>query len=226
MNYKIISTGSKGNAVVINDIILIDCGVPFKALKEVYKGLRLVLLTHEHGDHFNRATIRKLAQERPTLRFGCCDWLVGQLVDCGVDKRNVDVYNPNCRYGYSDFLLVPFGLTHDVPNCGYKICINAPSGNTTFKNIFYATDTSSLDGIEAKSYDLYLIEANHGKDEIAQKIYSKEKYGEYSYERRARENHLSKEAADDFIYSNIGPNGKFVYLHAHIEEGESFDNDS
>ena len=39
MRYNIIATGSKGNAVVINDVILIDCGVPFKLLEPVKKVL-------------------------------------------------------------------------------------------------------------------------------------------------------------------------------------------
>ena len=30
---KVISTGSKGNAVLLNDEILIDCGVPFRELE-------------------------------------------------------------------------------------------------------------------------------------------------------------------------------------------------
>ena len=46
---KVISTGSKGNAVLLNDEILIDCGVPFRELEPYCKGLRLVLLTHVHG---------------------------------------------------------------------------------------------------------------------------------------------------------------------------------
>lgn len=49
MEYDVISTGSHGNAVVINREILIDIGVPFKSLKDVYKGLKLVLLTHIHS---------------------------------------------------------------------------------------------------------------------------------------------------------------------------------
>ena len=65
--YRIIKTGSKGNAIVINDSILIDCGVPYKDLS--VSRLRLVLLTHEHIDHFNPATVGRLALERPTLRF-------------------------------------------------------------------------------------------------------------------------------------------------------------
>jgi glyoxylase-like metal-dependent hydrolase (beta-lactamase superfamily II) len=70
MNYNIISTGSQGNAVVVNNHILIDCGVTFKTLKGVYKDLQIVLLTHIHTDHFKPKTLKRLAQERPTLRFG------------------------------------------------------------------------------------------------------------------------------------------------------------
>ena len=91
MTYNIISTGSQGNAVAINDVILIDCGVSFKALAAVCKGIKLVLLTHSHNDHFKVSTIKKLAFERPTLRFACCDWLINNLVECGVDKKNIDV---------------------------------------------------------------------------------------------------------------------------------------
>ena len=46
MNYKIISSCSTGNASIIRDIILIDCGVAFKRLEKYYKNLKLVLLTH------------------------------------------------------------------------------------------------------------------------------------------------------------------------------------
>ncbi len=49
MEYEIISTGSQGNAVVLNKNILIDIGVSFKALKNVYRNLSLVLLTHIHS---------------------------------------------------------------------------------------------------------------------------------------------------------------------------------
>ena len=63
MEFKMISTGSKGNAVILNDEILIDCGVPYKAIKPYVKGLKLVLLTHQHSDHFKPETIRKLAME-------------------------------------------------------------------------------------------------------------------------------------------------------------------
>lgn len=214
IRYHIVSTGSKGNAVVINDIVLIDCGVPFKAIEPLYRSLKLVLLTHIHGDHFNRSTIRRLARERPTLRFGCCKWLVEPLLSVGVSASNIDVLDFGIMYGYGLFNVIPVPLVHDVPNCGYKI--HFPTGK-----LFYATDTNSLKGITAKHYDLYMVEANFEEDVIREKIAVKKAAGEYAYERRVLRTHLSKEKADDFIYRNIGPNSKYVYLHCHVdEEGE------
>lgn len=49
MNCEIISTGSKGNAVILNGSILIDCGVSSRKLEPYAKKLKLVLLTHVHG---------------------------------------------------------------------------------------------------------------------------------------------------------------------------------
>ena len=61
MNYKIVSSCSTGNAVIIRDFVLVDCGVSFKRLEKYYKNLKLVLLTHRHSDHFKKETIKRLA---------------------------------------------------------------------------------------------------------------------------------------------------------------------
>ena len=117
MNYKIISSCSTGNAVILKDIILIDCGVNFKRLEKYYKNLKIVLLTHIHADHFNKTTIKRLAEERPTLRFACGEWLLKPLLACGVDKRNIDVLEIGTKYDYKAFKVVPVKLYHDVPQC-------------------------------------------------------------------------------------------------------------
>ena len=57
-------------------------------------------------------------------------------------------------------------LIHDVPNCGWHI-------DDYSSEMFYATDTSTLDHITAKDYDLYLIEANHTRSEIEARIADK-----------------------------------------------------
>lgn len=217
MNYNIISTGSKGNAVVLNDRLLIDCGVNYKQLSPYVSGLQLVLLTHIHGDHFYPSTIKKLAKMRPTLRFGCCKWLVNNLISCGVQKWRIDVFTPELLNTYSDDLqITAVELTHDVPNCGYKIFIDG-------EKIFYATDTNNLNGITAPDYDLYMIEANYEDEEIQERIRKKEESGSYAYEYKVLKSHLSKAKCDDFIVRNAGTKSKFIYMHGHI--GKEFDNE-
>ena len=214
MNYNIISTGSKGNAVVLNSCLLIDCGVNYKQLSPYVSGLQLVLLTHIHGDHFYPSTIKKLAKMRPTLRFGCCDWLLKDLISCGVQKWRIDVFTPELLNTYSeDLKITAVELTHNVPNCGYKIFIGG-------EKIFYATDTNNLNGITAPDYDLYMIEANYEDEEIQERIRQKEENGQYAYEYEVLKNHLSKQKCDDFIVRNAGTKSKFIYMHGHINKEE------
>jgi len=216
MDCEIISTGSKGNCVVINGKIAVDMGVPFHKILHVYKGLRLVLLTHAHGDHFRPSTVRRLARERPTLRFGCCEWLVSGLLECGVSKGRIDVYDLGISVFYGEGLPVAveaFPLRHDALNCGYRLHVRFGAQG----RVFYATDTNSLDGIEAKGYDLYMVEANYGEVEILERIRRKQETGEYCHEWGVLENHLSREKAEDWLYKNMGPGSRYILLHEHEE---------
>ena len=210
MNYKIISSSSTGNAVIIKDIILVDCGVSFKKIEKYYKELKIVLLTHIHTDHFKKETLKKLAQERPTLRFACCQWLLKPLIECGVSRSNIDVLEIGKKYDYRLFKVVPIKLYHDVPQCGYRIMFDN-------KKILYATDTRTLEGIIAKNYDLYLIEGNYDEDEIQERIKIKQQKGVYAYEFRAKDTHLSKQQATNFLLENMGDNSEYVFMHQHIE---------
>ena len=210
MNYKIISSCSTGNATIIRDIILIDCGVTFKRLEKYYKQLKIVLLTHIHSDHFKKETIRKLAQERPTLRFACCEWLLQPLLECGVLRKNIDVLQIGTRYNYKLFKIVPIKLYHDVPQCGYRVLFD------DYK-VIYMTDTRTVEGIVAKNYDLYLVEGNYEEEELEQRIKQKQEEGLYYYESRVRNTHLSKGQATDFLLNNMGKNSEYVFMHEHVE---------
>lgn len=208
INFNIVSTGSKGNAVILEDFILIDCGVPFSHIKKYISSLKLALLTHIHSDHFKMSTIKRLAFERPSLRFACCRWLVQPLVQAGVNPKNIDVLDFDIMYNYGLCNVIAVPLNHNVPNVGYKI--HFPKGR-----VFYATDTNDLKGIVARHYDLYMIEANYEDEVIQEKIKAKEIAGLYAYEKQVLKNHLSKAKADDFIIRMSGPNSRFCYLHCH-----------
>lgn len=217
MTYDILATGSTGNAVVINGSILIDCGVPYKTLERsgYIKGIRLALLTHQHADHFKPSTVVRLHQERPALRWGCCEWMVPHLLDAGVEKRVIDIYTPGIGMNYykDKTIIIPVEVPHNVPNCGYKIFSFLERG----EKLFYVTDTGSLDSVTAEDYDLYLIEANHTRAEIEARVAEKMARGEFAYETRAAQNHLSQEQALDWLARNAGPNSRYEFLHQHKE---------
>lgn len=220
MLYEIISTGSQGNAVVVNEMILIDCGVSFKALQRYHKKLKIVLLTHIHSDHFKASTIRKLYNLRPALRFACGEWMVKPLADAGVDTRNIDILPEGLWSNYRGFSICPQFLIHDVPNYGYKIHFS--SG----QRCFYATDAAHLNGIVAKGYDLYLVEANYDRQITEARIKEKRSAGEFAYEIRAMKNHLSVEQFNDFIYSNAKGTSVVVCLHCHVEDYDHENHDT
>lgn len=219
----VIATGSTGNAVFLSAEgnppqkgVLIDCGVAYKKIEPYLKRIGLVLLTHIHGDHFNPAAIKKMHTLRPMLRFGCCGWMVPHLLKAGVASSRIDVYDIGKRVRYEAQMLdvEPFALAHDVDNCGYKL---------TFcdEKVLYATDCATMDGIEAKDYDLYMIEANYTEDEMAERIKRKLETGEFVYEYRAAAGHMSREKADAWLAQNatVGKS-KVLYMHQHKEAND------
>lgn len=213
MTCDVIATGSTGNAVLLDGKILIDCGVPWSKIAPYYRGIAFCLLTHIHSDHFCMATIRRLHVERPSVRFVCGKWLAQPLLSAGINPLVLDVLDLDEAAYYTDgtaFRL--FGLVHDVDNAGYKIRTAAG------ERAIYATDTGSMDGVVARGYELYMIEANHREDEIRQRVASKIAAGEYCYEYRAQYNHLSAEKANAWLAENATPDySSVVFLHQHVE---------
>lgn len=206
MNYEIINSGSDGNCVVINDILCLDCGVSYKKLAPYVSTLKLVLLTHEHGDHFNKKTIQRLSKERPTLRFGCCEWLLESLLELGIDKKRIDVFEIGKKYNYNDFMIIPIKLYHDVPQCGYRVFMNN-------EKLIYCTDTYTLEGIKAIDYDYYLIEGNY-EDEEELNSRGKDSY----YIERVKRTHLSKKYTRNWLLDNMGLKSVYVFMHEHKEK--------
>lgn len=211
--YRIISTGSKGNALYLacgEHKVLIDIGVPYKAIKSLE--IDYVLLTHSHKDHLNTSTVSKLAYENPHIKFFCTKYLVQKLLKCGVDVGNI-YFKPHIEIG--SLTLNRFNLIHDVPNCGWKLKFK--DGNKQTLKVFYATDTASLDHVSAKGFDYYFIEANYDEDEIVKTIKEKVDSGEYSYERRVVDTHLSRQKADKWLANNTNDNSVYVYIHEHSD---------
>ena len=210
-----VASSSSGNCYIYNGDLMVDIGVPFSKIKLYSKDIKLLLLTHIHSDHFNKRTIKLLTELRPTLKFVCGYWLVQELVDIGVSKKNIIILELDKKYDFGKYLIEMFHAKHDVQNCGYKIIIK----KTNYK-IFHATDINSLENIQAKDFDLFCLEANYDEQELKERIKEKEDNGEYAYEWRVLKTHLSKEECDRFLIANMGNNSECIYLHQHIDKSK------
>ena len=200
---KVISSGSEGNAVIYNNAIMVDCGVTLKALQEVKRSLKIILLTHKHGDHLKIRTLQRLQAERPTLRVACGNFLLEEL-PC---INNIDVLQVGKIYDYGAFKVSSVKLYHDVPNFGWRIFL--PNG----QKIFHATDTVHLEGITAKGYDLYAIEHNYCEEYIQQAIEEARANGEYTHAYGNINTHLSAQQARAFIETNRKESSEVLELH-------------
>lgn len=202
--YKIIASGSSGNCVVVFNKILIDIGVPFSKIKDIYKDIQLITWGHKHTDHYNESTIKKIIFEKPSVRVAVCQHEYERALICGA--RNIDILEHGKWYNYGDFQIATFKTYHDVESNGWRI------KNKDIK-ILHATDTQHLEGISAKGYDIYALEANYDEETIYDIIKEKEMRGEFSHERGSINSHLSEQQAVDFFISNKKETSQLIRLH-------------
>lgn len=205
--HNILSTGSKGNAIIYFNSILVDVGISFSRIEPYLKDIQIVLLTHQHSDHFKLNVIKRIQEERPSIRFGCGAFLADKLQ--GI--RNLDIYESGKMYNYGSFKISPIVLYHDVPNFGYRIFKDG-------KKLIHATDTYTLEGISAKDYDIYALECNYDEERVYDIIREKEYRGEYAHQKGSINSHLSKQQAQKFILSNTSRQDiQFLMLHQSSE---------
>lgn len=206
INFDIISSGSSGNCVILNESIALDMGIPFKKIEPYLNKIKLIFISHEHQDHLKMSTLIKIHKLRPTIRFAVGFWLKDKLVEYGINQSNIDVLRHNMTYDYKLFKICPFILIHDVFNYGLKLFINN-------KKILYAVDTNSIEHVKAENYDLYLIEANYDETKLQENINFDKENGFFSYGDRVKSTHLSLQQSSKFLLENMGDNSEYKFLH-------------
>ena len=211
MNYEILKTGSKGNAIVVENKFLLDCGVSYKLIEPYLKDIKLVFISHIHSDHLNKSTIKRIGENYPNIVFIGNSSVVEQLFKLKIANHIYEI-KEDIWFNLKLCKVKLNYLYHDTPNSCLHLVYND-------KKLFYATDTSKIDYIEAKDYDLYLIEANYETDEELDKLIVEAKNkGEYTYLERVRHTHLSQLQALNWLDKNVGEHSKFVFIHQHIED--------
>lgn len=196
MNYKIISSGSKGNCVIINDL-MVDCGVPFNKIKDELYEIKYLLVTHIHSDHVRPATLKNIKTLFPRIKI-IGNYEVHQTF--GVDV----IANSGFEVITDDYIFEPFECVHDVLTYGYTWKFGE-------SDIIYATDTSSMDNAPDRKYDYLFVESNH--DEKKLELAANQVRGGYNPYLSGKR-HLSTQQAKTFYYTHRkNRESEFVELH-------------
>lgn len=200
VKYEIISTGSRGNCVLINDI-MIDVGVPFNKIKNLLYDVNVLLLTHIHGDHIKSSTLKQIVMMFPHID------IYGNYEVCQYYREYpIKVINTGVPFlTQNNILIEAFPLVHDVVTTGYTWNVNDQS-------IIYATDTSSMDyAPKDRQYDYFFLESNY--DEKKLEVLTNTRSFGYNVIAGAKR-HLSTQQAKTFYYMfRKSKDSQFIELH-------------
>ena len=214
MKNNVIASSSAGNAILLENGILLDCGIPYSKIKPYLKNIKAIFISHLwlHLDHCKDSTIKKIAFEYPNIKFITNEVNTTHLVEIGVNKRNIFALKLEKWFDIGICKVRLDYLIHDKPNCSLKI-------NQNGYKLIYIVDTSSVDHIEAKDYDFAYIEGNYLDDEELNKKIEQDKLNnKYSHYERVKRTHLSQLQALNFIQKNNIKNYEFI--HQHINKGD------
>lgn len=186
--YEVLASGSKGNCTVINNMMF-DCGIPYnKKLEKYLYHIDYLFITHEHKDHINKSTLRKISEYFPRIK------IIANLstslfinIQCGI-KKKVFIASPN-ENNIDGFKFTAFECEHNVECYGYVF-------ETEGKNVIYATDTGHLLNAPNIKYDYLFLESNHSEERI-EEARNNNTYGYDVYGNAKR--HLSTEQCKEFF---------------------------
>lgn len=187
LDYKVIASGSSGNAVRIENI-MIDCGIAYNRMKDDLYKCDTLLITHAHGDHLKPSTLKKIREEFPRIEI-CANpdvayrYFLNRIItthpfDTG---RNHNVH------------VIPYEGKHDIPVTYFILQIKG-------LNIFYATDTSAVSNPDGFKFDYIFLEANYDEYKLKELSSSYSRKGYNALESSMR--HLSVQQCRTFYYLN------------------------
>lgn len=158
MNVNILGSSSAGNCAVIDDFIVIDCGITYSGPAEH------VLLTHHHSDHTKRLcdvgglSIYATEATASKLLEGKYPYISFNKVCAGMPIK--------LEKGLYTYIVTPFLVKHDAPCVGYDIARLDEIG--CIERILFSTDFNSIvdeqrviRDIKDQVYDEIYIECNN-----------------------------------------------------------------
>lgn len=183
-DYKIIASGSSGNAVRVEDM-LFDIGVSYKELKDDLYHIKYIFITHRHSDHINPKTLIAIQKHFPRIK-----WIANYDV---AQRMPIDeVIGDTTRIALKDRMVQSFPCAHDIPTHGFVIEMDG-------KTMIYATDTHNLNRAPKIKYDAMFLESNHDEKKIEiVREGARKKYGYDAWAGAMR--HLSTQRSKAFYF--------------------------
>lgn len=205
LDYKILSSGSIGNAVRIRNI-MIDCGIAFNKMKEDLYQCQYLLITHDHQDHVKPAVLNQIVSQFPNVEI-YSTYKVARINDA-VTAINTDYLPIWLARAGCNMWAIP--VPHNTLCFGYVLRFDDV-------DILYATDlknTVELGRFTEETeirYDYTFLEANY--DETKLRMLGNEWHGQYNAYVDSSERHLSKDEALRFYARFRKEGGELIELH-------------
>jgi phosphoribosyl 1,2-cyclic phosphodiesterase len=215
MNLKVIGTGSKGNAYLLEneeEALLIECGVNIKAIKQAVNfNLRKIvgcIVTHEHGDH------AKSIKEVMALGIDVYSnkgTFEALGISAGFDKchHKAKPLHGIDNWVIGGFKIMSFDVKHDAAEpCGFLI------NHQETGNVLFLTDTMYC-GYTFKNLNNIIVEANYSHQIIRVKLNEME-----FLKNRVMQSHMSLDTCIQFLKANdLSKVNNIVLIH--LSDGNS-----
>ena len=205
LDYRILSSGSIGNAVRIRNI-MIDCGIAFNKMKEDLYKCQYLLITHDHQDHVKPAVLNQIVEQFPNIEI-YSTYKVARISDA-VTAINTDYLPIWLAKSGCHMWAVP--VPHNTLCFSYVLRFED-------LDVVYATDLKNTDELARFSedmrfrYDYTFLEANY--DETKLRLLGDSWHGQYNAYVDSSERHLSKDDSLRFYVKFRREGGEYIELH-------------
>jgi hypothetical protein len=196
INFEIISSGSKGNCIKIENV-MIDCGVGFKQIKDHLYDIKYLLITHKHQDHLKMPTLLSIMENFPHIK------IIGNY-EVYEQAPVMIIANAGFELVFDDYTFNCFECVHDVLTYGYYWRCKG-------QDIIYCTDTGSMENAPDQQFDYFFLESNHDEQKLAAAAGDKKgRYDPFLSGKR----HLSTQECKAYFYMHRkGIESRLIELH-------------
>lgn len=207
LDYHIIGSGSTGNAVRIGKV-MIDCGMPYKDMKEDLYKCDTLLITHIHTDHLKKQTFLSILSDFPRIKTFANPTVAYQIYINEV----ISTYPFKTPSG---LVITPYEGRHDTEVTYFtweQDGLPNAQGAIEKLNIIYATDTNLVENPNRIKFDYLFLESNYDEQKLNEiaKQYARKGYDPWTSSHR----HLSTQQSKAFYYMNRrSPESCWIELH-------------